>query len=93
MFNNVICMCIIKIVWNKFFKLPLREQVLNILNGNIKEEEIENICIVNNINIEIAETVYLYLTNSKDKVSDILGIDPSTVIRRVKRFIKKTTER
>ena len=76
-----------------FYEKPLREQILQILNSKITEEEIENICILNNVNIEVAETVYLYLTNSKDKVSDILEIDPSTVIRRIKRFIRKTTER
>ena len=55
------------------------------------EEEIEKICIQNGLNIKVSETVYLYLTNSKDDVADILGVEGTTVIRRLKKFIKKTT--
>ena len=43
------------------------------------------------MNSKISETVYLYLDNSKDEVADILGIEGTTVIRRLKKFIEKTT--
>lgn len=76
-----------------FIRKPLREQILEILDGKITEEEIDTICIMNNINLKVSETVFLYLTNSKDTVSEILDIDPSTVIRRLKTFIKRVAER
>lgn len=75
-----------------FVKKQLREQVLDILDGRITEEEIENFCINKGINLKISETVYLYLSNSKYDVADLLDVAPATVINRVKRFIEKATE-
>lgn len=74
-----------------FIKKKLREQIIDVLGDKLTEEEIEEFCLQNGINNKIAETVFLYLTNSKDEVADILGIEGSTVIRRLKRFIEKTT--
>ena len=56
------------------------------------EEEIESFCLQKGINSKVSETVFLYLTNSKDDVADILGIEGTTVIRRLKRFIEKATD-
>lgn len=75
-----------------FVKKQLREQVLDILDGRITEEEIESFCINKGINLKISETVYLYLSNSKYDVADLLDVAPATVINRVKRFIEKATE-
>lgn len=75
-----------------FIKKRLREQVLEILDGQIIEEQVEEFCIRKGINLKVAETVYLYLSNSKDDVADLLDITTATVINRVKRFIEKATE-
>lgn len=74
-----------------FVKKKLREQVIDILGDKLSEEEISDFCITKGINQKVAETVFLYLTNSKDEVADILDIEGTTVIRRVKRFIEKAT--
>lgn len=74
-----------------FVKKKLREQVIDILGDKLSEEEISDFCIAKGINQKVAETVFLYLTNSKDEVADILDIEGTTVIRRVKRFIEKAT--
>ena len=75
-----------------FIKKRLRDQILDILGDKITEDEIEEICIKHGLNSKISETVYLYLTNSKDDVADILEIEGATVIRRLKKFIEKTAE-
>ena len=74
-----------------FVKKKLREQVIDILGYKLDEESIEEFCIQRGINLKIAETVYLYLTNTKEEVADILEIEGTTVIRRVKKFIEKAT--
>lgn len=74
-----------------FVKKKLREQILNILGDNLTEEGINELCLRKGIHPRVAETVFLYLTNSKDDVADILDIQGTTVIRRLKKFIEKTT--
>lgn len=74
-----------------FVKKKLREQVIDILGDKLDEESIEEFCVQRGINLKIAETVYLYLTNTKEEVADILEIEGTTVIRRVKKFIEKAT--
>ena len=74
-----------------FVKKRLREQLLDILGDKISEEEILELSTKNGIHPNVAETVFLYLTNSKDDVADILDIDPTTVIRRLKKFIETIT--
>lgn len=74
-----------------FIKKKLRDQIIEILGDRLSEEEIEKFCLQNGMNSKIAETVYLYLDNSKDEVADILDIQGTTVIRRLKKFIEKTT--
>lgn len=75
-----------------FVKKKLRDQVIDILGDNLDEEYITNYCLHLGLNTKIAETVFLYLDNSKDDVADILDIQGTTVIRRVKKFIEKATE-
>ncbi len=74
-----------------FVKKKLREQIIEILGDRLSEEEIEKLCLQHGMNSKIAETVYLYLDNSKDEVADMLDIQATTVIRRLKKFIEKTT--
>lgn len=75
-----------------FVKKKLRDQVIDILGDNLDEEYITNYCLHLGLNTKIVETVFLYLDNSKDDVADILDIQGTTVIRRVKKFIEKATE-
>lgn len=75
-----------------FVKKKLREQIVDILGDKLSEEEIENFCIQHGMNSKISETVFLYLHNPKDDVADILEVEGTTVIRRLKRFIKKATD-
>lgn len=74
-----------------FVKKKLRDQIIEILGDRLSEEEIEKFCLQNGMNSKIAETVYLYLNNSKDEVADILDVQGTTVIRRLKKFIEKAT--
>ena len=76
-----------------FVKRRLREQILDILGDKISEEEITEFCKLKAISPKIAETVYLYLDNSKDDVAAILDVQGTTVIRRLKKFIEKATIR
>ena len=75
-----------------FIKKKLRDQIVEILGDNTTEEEINDFCLKHGIHAKIAETVFLYLTNSKDEVADILDIEGTTVIRRLKKFIEKATD-
>ena len=75
-----------------FVKKKLREQILEILDGHITEDEVYDFCTQRGIHLKVAETVFLYLDNSKDDVADILEIEGTTVIRRLKKFIEKATE-
>lgn len=74
-----------------FVKKKLRDQIIDILGDNLDEEYITNYCLHLGLNTKIAETVFLYLDNSKDDVADILDIQGTTVIRRIKKFIEKAT--
>lgn len=74
-----------------FVKKNLRLQIIDILGDDLSQEAINDICLKRGIHNNVAETVYLYMNNSKAKVAAILNIDDTTVIRRIKRFIDKTT--
>lgn len=80
-----------QIVPKPFVKKKLREQVTGILDNNLNEDYVDKICSELGIHPKISETVFLYLSNSKDEVADILDIQGTTVIRRVKKFIEKAT--
>lgn len=74
-----------------FVKKKLREQIIEILGDDLSEENVNRMCKESGMNSKIAETVYLYIENSKDEVADILDIQGTTVIRRLKKFIEKAT--
>lgn len=74
----------------KPFKKKLRNEIIDIMKDNhIKHDEelLTLFCIEHGLRKEIAETVWLYLDNSKDATADILDVDGRTVIRRVNKFI------
>lgn len=74
-----------------FIHKDSRDIIREYLKGDMSKEHILDICIKNGMNKNIAETIYLYLDNSKTEVADMLDIDPSTVSRRIKKFITKVT--
>lgn len=74
-----------------FVKKKLREQVIDILGDDLSEEHVEDICLKHGLSLKVSETVYLYISNSKDDVADILDIQGVTIIRRLKKFIEKAT--
>ena len=76
-----------------FVKRKLREQILEILGDNLDEDSVTLFCTKLGLKHEIAETVFLYLTNSKDEVSYVLGVQGITVIRRLKKFIEVATRK
>lgn len=65
-----------------------RTKIVKILNGEVSEEDIIEYCLENDLSLKIAETTFLYLNNKLEDVAEILDIDNSTVVRRVKQFIK-----
>ena len=67
-----------------------RKRILKVVKIN-DEEEIDKICKQYGI-IELSETVYLYLNNKIEEVAEILEIDPTTVTRRINRFLKATNK-
>lgn len=75
-----------------FVKKKLRQQILDILGNNLDEDQVDDFCTKLSLHPKIAETVFLYLSNSKDEVSDILDIQGTTVIRRLKKFIEEATK-
>ena len=62
-----------------------RSRILKAVRNN--EEEIDKLCKDLCI-IELSETVYLYLNNTIEDTADILDIDPTTVTRRINKFLK-----
>lgn len=74
----------------KSSKPKYRERITKLLNNNLDEDYIDDYCIKHNISLKTSETVYLYLHNKLEDVSQILEIDNSTILRRVKNFINST---
>ena len=66
-------------------KKKKRQRILEIVNND--EEAIDKICKELGL-IDLSETIYLYLNNTIEDVSDILQIDTTTVTRRINRFLK-----
>lgn len=64
-----------------------RQLIIDILGANnLDEESIEKYCVSKGVP-KLSETIYLFLNNTMEDVSDILEIDMSTVTRRIKKFI------
>lgn len=62
-----------------------RQRILELVEND--EDKIEDLCKKYAL-INMSETVYLYLNNTREQVAEILNIDLSTVRRRIKRFLK-----
>lgn len=67
-----------------------RKIIIDILGqDNLSEECIEMHC--NKIGlINISETIYLFLNNTLEDTAEILGVDNSTITRRINKFIKES---
>lgn len=64
-----------------------RQLIIDILGANnLDEESIEKYCVSKGVP-KLSETIYLFLNNTMEDVSDILEIDMSTITRRIKKFI------
>lgn len=64
-----------------------RQIIIDILGvNNLDEESIEKYCVSKGIP-KLSETIYLFLNNTMEDVSEILEIDMSTITRRIKKFI------
>lgn len=64
-----------------------RQLIVEILGkDNLDEENIEKYCISKGVP-RLSETIYLFLNNTLEETSDILGVDISTITRRIKKFI------
>lgn len=64
-----------------------RQLIVEILGkDNLDEENIEKYCIYKGVP-RLSETIYLFLNNTLEETSDILGVDISTITRRIKKFI------
>lgn len=66
-----------------------RQEIIKILGeDNLDEESIENFCVSKGMP-RLSETIYLFLNNTLEDTSDILGVEPSTITRRINNFIKQ----
>lgn len=74
-----------KVAKNK--KNTNRQLIIDILGANnLDEESIEKYCVSKGVP-KLSETIYLFLNNTMEDVSEILEIDMSTITRRIKKFI------
>lgn len=65
-----------------------RQLIIDILGANnLDEESIEKYCVSKGVP-KLSETIYLFLNNTMEDVSEILEIDMSTITRRIKKFIE-----
>lgn len=69
-----------------------RQQIIKILGeNNLDEESIERFCISKGIP-KLSETIYLFLNNTLEETASILGVDNSTITRRIVHFIEENTK-
>lgn len=54
---------------------------------NLDEESIENFCVTLGMP-ELSETVYLFINNKLEDTAEILGVQESTITRRINKFLK-----
>lgn len=67
-----------------------RQILIDILGKeNLDEESIEKYCVAKGMP-NLTETIYLYLNNKLDDTAEILGVDNSTIIRRINNFISES---
>lgn len=67
-----------------------REIVIGILGNDTSQEHIFDFCRSKGIKEKVADTVDLYLSNTLQEVSELLGVDISTIKRRIETFIQKS---
>lgn len=66
-----------------------RGLIIKILGeDNLDEESIENFCVSKGMP-NLSETIYLFLNNKLEDTAEILGVDNSTITRRIKHFIEE----
>lgn len=71
-----------------------RKVLIDLLGkDNLDEESIEVITNQLGLHPKYSETIYLYLNNTIEEVSEILDIDNSTITRRIKTFISELRTR
>ena len=67
-----------------------RQVIIEILGkDNLTEERIEEHCNKLGL-INLSETIYLFLNNTLEDTAEILGVDNSTITRRINKFIKES---
>lgn len=65
-----------------------RQRIIEILGvENLTEKRIERFCVAKAMP-KFAETIYLFLNNTLEDTAEILGVDTSTITRRIKNFIE-----
>ena len=65
-----------------------RMKVIDILgDDNLDEESIEKYCVSIGYP-DLSESVYLFINNKLEDTAEILGVDNSTITRRINKFLK-----
>ena len=69
-----------------------RQIIIDILGkDNLAEESIEEYCTKIG-NPYLSESIYLFLNNKLEDTAEILGVDNTTITRRINKFIKASKE-
>ena len=64
-----------------------RKAIIKILGpNNLSEQRIEKFCVSKGVP-KLSETIYLFLNNTLEETADILGVENSTVTRRIQSFL------
>lgn len=66
-----------------------RLMIIEILKNNLDEEYIEKFCTSIG-KPKLSETIYLFLNNTLEETAEILGVDASTIMRRINTFIEES---
>ena len=69
-----------------------REKIIEILGYDTSQEHIFEFCRSKGIVDKVADAVDLYLSTTLQEASNLLGVDISTVKRRIDSFINKSTK-
>ena len=69
-----------------------RQKIIQILGNDTSQDHIFEFCRNNGIVEKVANAVDLYLSTTLQEASEILGVDISTIKRRIDSFINKSTK-
>lgn len=69
-----------------------REKIIEILGYDTSQEHIFDFCRNKGIIDKVADAVDLYLSTTLQEASNLLGVDISTIKRRIDSFINKSTK-